>query len=149
MAVKLTESQMTTLKSMVEIAERFSDQFLHIMRNSGMDRIPGCQLTIQIDPVFTFTTEMITFGKKGSEAGYIALTKGVYDEPFTATGSGNSAEYELLFADDSIRERMAEVLRKEKPLPPDGLWVGKFDDPSLMDSGVQVNDGLAEQTADC
>ena len=143
MGVKLTKSQMATLKSMIEISERLSGQLLHIMRNSGLDKIQGCRLSIEVNPNFAFTTENICFGISDSEAGKVSLGKGVYDEQFRTFGE-NSAEYELLFTDEATRKILQEQLRKAKPLPPDGLWVSAYDDPPAMDCGVQVSDGLAQ-----
>ena len=95
MAVKLSDGQMTTLKSMMEVAGKLSDQLLHIMRNSGLDKIPGCHIGIHISPELKFMTEEISFGYQGTDAGFVRLGKGAYDDEFKPTGSYNSAEYEL------------------------------------------------------
>ena len=126
MAVKLTESQMTTLKGMTEIAGHLADQLLYIMRNHGLDKIPGCRISIEVNPEFRFTTEKIQVGFPDfGDFGYAMLTKGAYDnDDFIPTGSLNSAEYEQLFADDAVKARIRAILHQEKPLPPDGLWVG-------------------------
>ena len=143
MRVKLSESQMATLKSMVEISERLADQLVHIMRNSEIDKIPGSYIYIGADPTSDFTTVHIRFGHPDTEAGKISLAKGKYDERLKPFGI-NSAEYELLFADEATRAILQEQLAKEKPLPPDGLWISTYDDPPSMDCGVQVSDGLAQ-----
>ena len=75
--VALTNDQMKTLKSMVEFAEVFADQVLQIMKNSGLDKIQGCRLNIQVEPDCQFTTESVTFGyDRDDAAGKIWLTKG-------------------------------------------------------------------------
>ena len=139
MSVKLSESQMTTLKSMIDIAENISDQFLHIMRNSGLDKIPGCDLWIHVQPELDFLTEHIQFGHLNADTGKINLGKGKYDERFSPFGK-NSAEYELLFADDTIRAAIKKILDIKKPLPPDGLWIGNSDnEPPLDCRGNVIN----------
>ena len=144
MRISLTKDQQTTLKSMVDISCRLADQLLYIMRNSGIDKIPGAGIRIDVYPEYDFTTEDIKFGMFGKESGYIELAKGVHDEEFKPTGRDNSTEYELLFADEETRKIMQEILRKAKPLPPDGLWVSTYDDPPVMDCGVSVSDSVAQ-----
>ena len=124
MAVKLTGDQMITMKSMVGIAGSMADQFLHIMRNSGLDKVDGCRIQVIVNPAMNFVTSMVDFGSPDSDAGFIKVTRGKRDEQYKPSGDCNSAEYELLFADEAVRERMSEILHKEKPLPPDGLWIG-------------------------
>ena len=144
MGIKLTEDQMITLKRMCDIAGKFADQFLHIMKNGRLNLIDGSRLTVTINPEMLFITETVEFGKPGSPAGYIELAKGVHDREFKPTGCKNSAEYELLFADENTRAVMEKHLHREKPLPPDGLWISVFPDNPPVDCGVSVNDGLAE-----
>ena len=144
MGIKMTESQMTKVKELVDVAGHFTDQLLYIMRNHGLDKVNGCHMTIEISPELKFVTERVTFGYPNSDAGNITVAKGVYDEKFRATGAANSAEYELLFADDAIKERLRAILRVGKPLPPDGLWVSDDRYSPPVDRGVQVDDGMAE-----
>ena len=136
MGVKLTDGQMTTVKSMVEVAEHLADQILYIMQNSELHKVDGCQLQITVSPEFKFVTEQVTFGYRNTDAGFVRLAKGVHDATFKPTGDCNSPEYEILFADEKVRNRMVEILHREKPLPPDGLWIcdDRFDSP--VDSGV-------------
>ena len=124
MAVKLTQQQQEVLQSMVGFAETFADQILTIMQHHGLTGIEGCQLTVNVDPSFLFSTETVTFGQDGKPSGKISLTKGrrSKDEEFVPVGR-NSAEYELLFADETVRSILEERMQREKPLPPDGLWV--------------------------
>jgi hypothetical protein len=96
-------------------------------------------LNIAVTPEFLFTTESVSYGVPGSDSGYVLLTKGrrCLNEKFEPCGE-NSPEYEALFAREEIRERMAEIVHHEKPLPPDGLWISRFDDPCDVDSGWSV-----------
>lgn len=139
MEVKLTESQMATLKSMIEVSGIFADQILHIMRNSGMDKIDGSCLDIHVYPDAVFAPEVIVFGTCGKDSGRILLTKGDYNETFRPLGPFNSEEYELLFADETIREFIEKRSIDEKPLPPDGMWIGdNRNDPPLDDHGHEM-----------
>ena len=133
MAVKLTDEQMQIVKGMAKICGNFADQLLHIIRNHGLDKVNGCYIGLDVDPHFHYCTESVVFGKAHSDAGFVRLAKGEEEDEFTPTGK-NSAEYELLFADEAIRSTMAEVLGAEKPLPPDGLWVGDDRNSAPVDS---------------
>ena len=127
MAVKLTDYQQDIiLKGLMNTCGHFADQILYIMKNHGLDRIDGARLTIMVEPKCLFTTESISFGASiNHDSGYICLTKGrrSKNEQFVPTGT-NSAEYELLFADETVRQAILAGKKTEKPLPPDGLWVG-------------------------
>ena len=123
MGVALTNDQMKTLKSMVEFAEVFADQVLQIMKNSGLDKIKGCRLDIAVEPDRVFTTESVLFGyDRDDEAGKIWLTKGRMEPVNKFVPSGkNSPEYEVLFGCEEVKKAL------EKPLPPDGLWIGDME----------------------
>ena len=140
MAVKLTDRQQEVMKSMVEFSEVFADQIYDIMRNHGLSNIDGCGLQISVDPSCLFTTEVVAFGREDSDSGYIYLTKGrrSSNERFVPTGK-NSHEYELLFADEATRIKMQKAAQKEKPLPPDGLWISVFERDDPVDCGEPVN----------
>lgn len=145
MAVKLSEGQQEVMKHMVEFAEVFADQMLEIMTNHGLTKIDGCELTIRVDPSFLFTTEAVQFGNEGTDSGVIRLSKGRRSscEKFTPFGN-NSAEYELLFADEAVRKAIEARLHREKPLPPDGLWIGDPRNDYPVDGWEwDVNDSLS------
>ena len=38
------------------------------------------------------------------------------------------------------RKRKPPSEKSEKPLPPDGLWIGDYDDSPFVDGGVSVNE---------
>lgn len=145
MGIKMTDGQLTKTKQLVEIAEAMSDQLLRIMENHELTRIPGYQISISICPNNRFTTEMVRFGQVDSDAGFVALVKGVYDEEFKATGRWNSAEYEFIFADKELRKRIRKYISKEKPLPPDGLWIGDDRNAPPVDCGVSVNGVVGQE----
>jgi len=144
MAIKLTDDQLVIVKGMAEYMGNVADQLLHIMENHGLDKIKGFQVTIEVDPQFDFVAKQIKIGSKwNSDSGFVTLTKGKGENRYAPTGK-NSPEYEILFADQETRVRMEKVLHREKPLPPDGLWVGdsRYDPP--MDSREwDVNDSLS------
>ena len=146
MAVKLTEHQMMITKGMVEFAEASANQIYHIMVNHGLDKIEGCQLRITVDPQFDFVTMSVELGARGkSDFGHIELTKGKKANDKYAPLGKNSEEYEWLFADETLRKRMAERNGSEKPLPPDGLWIGDPRNDCPVDSWREwdVNDSLS------
>ena len=146
MGVKLTNQQMSVVKSMTEFAEATANQIYRIMVNHGLDKVEGCQLRITVDPKFDFVPMMIELGKAGdTDFGYIMLTRGKKaDDKYEAIGR-NSAEYEWLFADETLRKRLEAGKKAEKPLPPDGLWISDSRYDSPVDSGWEwdVNDSLS------
>ena len=141
MAVKLTGSQQEALKKMLDFCAVFADQMLTIMKNHGLD---GTDLNINVDPSAKFVTRRIRYGEHiDDDNGLIMLAKGIYDEDFKPIGR-NSAEYELLFADETVRKAIQERLDREKPLPPDGLWVGASNNSDPVDGWEwDVNDSLS------
>lgn len=145
MGVKLTERQLEVVKSMTEFAEVFADQVYTIMQNHGLDKVQGCTLNINVDPSKHFTTKMIDVGDFcKSDFGHVSIAKGKNDEKYSLTNT-NSAEYELLFADEALRGRMEKIVHGSKPLPPDGLWIGdpRNDSPVGDRWEWDVNDSLS------
>ena len=135
--MKLTKEQQEVVKALVPIAGNMADQILSVMKNHELDKIDGCELTIDVRPEYLFSTEFIQFGNVGKDSGIIRMGKGrrSSNEKWVPIGK-NTAEYELLFADESIRSRMEEIMFGEKELPPDGLCVGDFDDSDpVVDRG--------------
>ena len=145
MGVKLSEKQLEVVKSMAEFAEVFAGQIYTIMQNHGLDKIEGCSLNINVDPSKHFTTMMIDIGQfYKSDFGHVCLARGKNDAKYSLTNT-NSAEYELLFADETLRDRMEKIVHGEKPLPPDGLWVGDSRNDSPVGDRWEwdVNDSLS------
>ena len=143
MSVKLSEKQLNAVKSMAEFAENMADQFLKIMVDFELDKVEGCSLSIDIRPELEFTGRTIRIGCHETDFGHISLVKGRDGEKYEPMGR-NSTEYELLFADETLRSRMEKVLRREKPLPPDGLWVGDSRNDPPVDCGEwDLNDSLS------
>ena len=143
MAIKLTDEQLSAVKGMVEFAENMADQFMKIMEDHELDKVKGCRLTVTVIPSLLLTNKKVEVGFPDTDFGCITLTKGRKDEKFAATGT-NSTEYELLFADEALRSRMEKVLHREKPLPPDGLWVGDDRNDPPVDCGEwDLNDSLS------
>lgn len=135
--VSLSNQQMETLKSMVEFGQAFSEQILNIMHNSKLDEIEGTRLVIEVNPKCKLTTRLIKFGYT-EESGHIEMCKGYRDGEWVVTGR-NSAEYEVLFGKPETVRRIKEMLQAEKPLPPDGLWISRYDDPPVLDDRRDVN----------
>lgn len=120
MAIKLSKDQQEALKKMMGFAEVFADQIYTIMKHHGLD---GTDFAINVDPNMKFVTRKIRYGiHSEDDFGQIVLTRGIYDDEYKPTGK-NSAEYELLFANETVRKAIEERFNREKPLPPDGLWI--------------------------
>ena len=134
--MKYSDDQLIVIKQMTELAENFTDQLLRIMENHGLDKVTGCRMKIDVNPAMDLVTKMIEFGDGiYSPSGYIRLTKGKEETRYAPTGK-NSAEYECLFAEPEVAKRISQVLHNAKPLPPDGLWIGRNDDRPAVDCGV-------------
>ena len=140
MEVKLSAEQMNVLKKMMEFSGNFADQLLHIMQNHGLDKLNGCRMSILVDPAWVYSTKSVTFGYSiETDAGMVTLTRGKNDNEYLPIGK-NSAEYEILFANKAVREALQELKSREKPFPPDGLWVGDSRNDPPMDSGWDLED---------
>ena len=127
MSVKLTADQMGIVQGLMEFAQAFCNEAYHIMVNHGLDKVDGCFISASVDPSEDLCTKVIGLGEDvDKDFGKIRMTRGMHETKFTPLGT-NSAEYELMFADDSVKEAMRKFLNanKEKPYPEDGLWVGK------------------------
>ena len=145
MGVKLTDEQLEVVKKMTEFAEATANQIYHIMKNHGLDKVKGCRININVTPEYDMTTMNIVVGSPESidSFGYIDLARGKDEEKYAPIGK-NSAEYELLFANEAIRSRMEKILHREKPLPPDGLWVGDHCNSDPVDGWEwDINDSLS------
>ena len=145
MAVKYTEEQLKAVKGLIEAAEAMSAQLLYVMKNHNLDSVEGCEIAISVVPENLFTTEFIQFGNVNKDSGIIRLGKGrrSRNEKWVPFGS-NSAEYELLFADEDLKRKLQESKTREKPLPPDGLWIGDDrNNPPVDGWEWDVNDSLS------
>lgn len=147
MAVKLTDEQMKILEGVIHLSEDFADQVYHIMQNHGLDKIEGSCLTVSVEPEALFTTKVVSFGHdEDSDAGRLWLAKGrrYLNEQFLPFGK-NSTEYLMLFASEAVRRRLQEDKAREKPLPPDGLWIGDPRNDCPVDRWWEwdVNDSLS------
>ena len=121
MEIKLSEQQLLTVKGMEQFAEAFANQMYYIMKNHGLDKVDGFRLIVSIEPKYDFTTMAINIGE-GLEfdSGVAVMTRGKKDGKYSLLGK-NSAEYELLFADEAVRSRMEEILHRKSPVPSDSL----------------------------
>ena len=141
MAVKLNKDQQDALKKMLDFCAVFADQMLLIMKHHGLD---GAEFSMMIDPKLRLSTKFLRYGNSvEDDNGLINLAKGIYDEDYKPIGK-NSAEYELLFADETVRRAIEARINREKPLPPDGLWVSANRNSDPVDNGEwDINDSLS------
>lgn len=121
MSDKFTMTQLHVIKKMTELAEAFATQVYHIMENHGLDQIQGCALKVCVTPEFKYTTRDIILGTVDSDFGSCNIARGKDEDYYTVYGK-NSPIYELLFCDPKIKAEMEKCVNK--PIPPDGLWVG-------------------------
>ena len=145
MAVKLTYEQMKVVDDMAKIMGNFADQLYHIIENHGLDQVKDFMVRLEVNPALDYMTRRIDIGiSVNSDAGYVTLAKGKDEAKYVPTGR-NSPEYEYLFADPAVKDRMREIVSGKKPLPPDGLWIGNpNNDPVLDCRGREVRfDDLA------
>lgn len=133
--LKLSGKQYEAIKSLTAMTERFADEVLKFMQRTGLDKIPGCDLSVEVDPAYECITKKIEFGKDNdeSEVGKFEMVRGLEDEKYEL--DTDSKEYEILFADEATKERIRTILNTEKPLPPNGLWLSAYDDPASVDGG--------------
>lgn len=133
--LKLSGKQYEAIKSLTAIAERFADEVLKFMQQTGFDKISGCELAVDVDPAYEHITKKIVFGNNNdeSEVGKFEMVRGLEDEKYEL--ATDSKEYEILFADEATKERIRTILNTEKPLPPNGLWLSAYDDPASVDGG--------------
>ena len=126
MNVNLTGEQLLCVKQMTSLVESVGTQIYHIMENHGLNDVEGCRLVLTVDPAKDLSTVDISIGYTDSPFGKVTICRGKKCDKFTPYGK-NSTEYELLFADAAIKEKMMKILsyNKQKELPADGLWVGK------------------------
>ena len=122
--VMFTDEQLKVVKSVVEYAEQFADGLWKIMQNHGIDKIAGSGILIEVNPDQDLCNRRVEFGKENSPAGFVTLTRGKTENKYTCLGK-NSPEYEFMFAPPEWSDRMREIVKGSKPLPPDGLWVGR------------------------
>ena len=135
--VDLTEKQIVALKEMIDLAKDYSEATLQAMQESRINEIPGARLEVIVDPGCSFTVRVIKFGQS-EESGHIEMAKGWKDNDWSIYGK-NSTEYEILFGRPETVRRIKEMLQAEKPLPPDGLWISRYDDPPVLDDRRDVN----------
>lgn len=140
MAIMLSDEQLGVVKQMLDYSMNFADQIYHIMENHGLTEMYGAELTIEVNPRYTGATKVVNFGRDiDYDCGHVELTRGKEEKRYVPTGK-NSPEYEYLFADPAIKERLRKIVDGEKPLPPDGLWIGDSRNDPPVDCGDEVND---------
>ena len=117
--VKFTDKQLSAIRDMMRIAGNFADQLHKIMIDFEMDKVEGCQLRIDINPSCSFVTKELEFGLMGTDAGFVRLSRGKNETGYSPLGT-NSPEYEWLFADPAIAERIQRIVlgsQVEQPRP--------------------------------
>lgn len=130
--LKLSNRQLEAVRQIAEVGKRCADDMLRIMDESGLSQIPGSRVWITVNPEFDTVTNSFEFGSPGMDSGYIHLNRGREEKRYEPLGK-NSAEYEIIFANEATRRRLQEILSVKKELPPDGLWLSVYDDYPAVD----------------
>ena len=144
MAVTLTEEQIGIVKSMGRICEGIANQLFHIMENHGLDKVEGCHVVIDVCPKYNSVTREISIGEHETPFGTICMIRGKSEDEYRIFGQNTSKEYEAVFDREAYAAGRIPVTAGEKPLPPDGLWVGDDrNDPPVDCWEWDVNDSLS------
>ena len=145
MDIKLTDEQIEIVRGMGRICESFANQLYHIMENHGLDKIEGCNVVIDVCPKYNSITREISIGENDTPFGTICLIRGKKDEEYRIYGQNTSKEYEAVFDREAYAAGRVPVKPTEKPLPPDGLWIGdpRNDYPVDCRWEWDVNDSLS------
>ena len=59
MGIKLSESNVSDVKKLMDVAAAMANQLLLIMEHNGLAKVPGASVTISVEPGLRFTTEYI------------------------------------------------------------------------------------------
>lgn len=144
MAIKLTKEQIEIVRGMGRICESFANQLYHIMENHGLDKIEGCNVVIDVCPKYNSITREIAIGEHDTPFGTICLVRGKKDEEYHIYGQNTSREYEAVFDREAYAAGRIPVTAGEKPLPPDGMWIGDDRNDPPVDCGEwDINDSLS------
>lgn len=144
MNVQYTKEQQEAVKNLCLLAGRFSDHLMKVMLDYELDKTDGCVMYIRIEPSAKLTQECVMFGSLNEPAGHVSISRGVYNDQYEPFGC-NSPEYEKLFMDMKDNVWAEPVRKKEKPLPPDGLWIGASTDfpaPVVTKDGKQHGNSI-------
>lgn len=137
----LDAEQMEVMKKMIGFCQIFAGQVKDIMVHHHLWH-KGFQVSINIDPRMDTLTEVVEVKRKVMDG------KGIYDEGierFRGTdkmfnewhtlGCETSREFIHLFDDKEDGAGSPEGKADEKPLPPNGLWVGADPNSDPVDGG--------------
>lgn len=109
-----TVEQLEVIEKMLQYSQNFADQILHIMKNHKLDLVDGCSLKISVEPAYSLISNQIRFGHVDKPSGIVHVTRGINERNYMPVGL-NSAVYEEMY--------IPEGFKRDKELPPDGLWV--------------------------
>ena len=74
--MKLTQEQLKAVFCIEQFGQAYMNEVLHIMKNHGLDKIDGCNISLHITPELDLTCRSISIGKAGTDFGYCTLTRG-------------------------------------------------------------------------
>jgi len=143
-------SREEAIKSLMFIAQNMCDQFKRIMLNHGLYD-EGLTFKIEINPSFLSFNQEVSLDKRWEDECGRDHFEGInfYKEP----GLGkkwkyypalSTPEYVRIFDSPAAGEGKHEGSSEEKPLPPDGLWIGSSYCSAPVDRREwDVNDSLS------
>ena len=133
----LDGEQMVAAKKLIEYAQRFADEVKAIMIHYKLWH-KGFDLKVIVDPQREILSEDVQFQRwvEDGEGMFRERIERVHDSekwrtlPFTT-----SREFIHLFDDKEDGTGSPEGKADEKPLPPNGLWVGADSNSDPVDGG--------------
>ena len=141
----LTSKQMETMKKMIGFCQIFAGQIKDIMVHSHVWH-KGFKVQIEIDPSLDYFTEWITVTRKviDGDAIYTEQIDRMCGKAFDfkewkTNEFTTTREFIHLFDDEKDGTGKEERKTDEKPLPPNGLWIGSDFNSDYVDCRNAVN----------
>lgn len=137
----LSKEQMEVMKKMIGFCQVFAGQIKDIMVHHHLWH-KGFTVNLQIDPRLETITESVAVKRK------VVDGEGIYEEgierfrgthkifnEWRTLGCETSREFIHLFDGEKDGEGSPERKADEKPLPPNGLWIGADPNSDPVDGG--------------
>lgn len=131
------------MKALVEFTKIYCDQVKKIMVDHRLFD-EGMKLHMSVDSSAAVLTQEVSLEKwvdiEGREhyAGIHFNKPAGFGKEWRILESLSSGEFIRVFEDNAGRQGKHEGRGNEKPLPPDGLWISRFDDCDDVDSRGDV-----------
>lgn len=131
----LTPPQREKAEYIVVMCEGFAEQIRKMLAMYGLDGVRGAGVSINVYAEEVLDVCSVIYGDEMSEAGMIYRLKEAGSNAWE-TVNPSARRYEGVSGKAEIGHGMPEGNPGEKPVPPDGLWLSRFDDDHPLDCGV-------------